>query len=157
VLPLQQGAVHRGDWYRFVLDGFERGWRSMTVLVRESLAISGPEAPTRFSFYLRNRDRREAVEASAQYVQNDVLLQRVFPFGFSASTPSGGFGVYRLRASFPAPHRLDRAAGEPPLDDEWLRGSELVILRSSPGGAVQRTVEIAEFPLMEASAAAREF
>jgi hypothetical protein len=149
VLPLQQGAVHRGDWYRFVLDGFEGGWRGITVLLRQSLAISGPEPPARFSFFVRNRERREAVEASTQYVQNDVLFQRVFPFSGFASTPSGGFGVYRLRVSIPPPYRLDRAAAEPTIDDEWLRGSELVILRSSPGGAVQRTVEIAEFPLRE--------
>jgi hypothetical protein len=148
VLPLQQGAIHRGDWYRFVLDGFEPGLRGITLLVRQSLAISGLEAFPQFSFFLRNQERLEAVEASAQYVQSNALFQRTFPLGsFGANPSSGGFGVYRIRASFP-PYRPIRA-GEPTLDDEWLRGAELVIVRSSPGGAVQRSLEIAEFPLRE--------
>ena len=157
VLPLQQGAVHRGDWYRFVLDGFERSSRSITVLVRQSLALSGPEPPAHFSFYLRNREHRQAVEGTSEYVPTDNLRRRLLPFLPYAATPSGGFGIHRLRVSFPPRYRASRTEDEPVLDDEWRRGSEVVIVRSSPGGAVQRTVEIAEFPLREASASAREF
>jgi hypothetical protein len=41
----------------------------------------------------------------------------------------------------------------PAIDAEWLRSTELVILRSTSEGAVRRTLEIPEFPLREQSPA----
>lgn len=156
VMPLQEGAGHRGDWYGFTVDGLEGSPRGVTVLVRQWLAVAGPEMSSYFGFYLRNRTRGEAVATTTEYVRSDVLLRRLVPFGPSAATPNSGFGIYRLRVSFPPRYRIAAVDG-PVLDDEWLRAAELVILRSTPAGAVQRTVDIAQFPLREASASAREF
>ena len=104
VLPLQQGAVHRGDWYRFVLDGFERSSRGITVLVPRIAGFVRSGSPhALFSFYLRNRAHREAVEGTSEYVPTDNLRQRVTAIpslrGYSFT---GGFGIHRLRGELSA-------------------------------------------------------
>jgi hypothetical protein len=162
VLPLRTAASHRGDWYRFVIDGLELRSRMVTVRVRLSQATSdlARERYSAFNFYLRNLARGEAIEAESEYVRTDALLQRIMPFGISLGGQSSGFNVHRIVAHFPPRYRTLSAADQPVLpaiDDEWLRSAELVILRSTQEGAVRRTVEIAEFPLREASASAREF
>ncbi len=85
VLPLRTAASHRGDWYRFVIDGLELRSRMVTVRVRLSQATSGlaRERYSAFNFYLRNLARGEAIEAESEYVRTDALLQRIMPFGIS--------------------------------------------------------------------------
>ena len=164
VLPLRAGTVHRGDWYRFVIDGLERRPRLATVRVRLSTAISGLARGrySQFNFYLRNQERGEAIEAEAEYVRTDALLSGMMPFGFSLDTRSSGFAVNRIVAHFPPRYRAFDSSDQPVMpviDDEWLRSAELIILRSTSEGSVQRIVEIPEFPLREQSPAttAREF
>ena len=158
VLPLRPAASHRGDWYRFVIDGLELRSRMATVRVRLSQATSGlaRERYSSFTLYLRNLDRGESIEAESQYVRADALLGRFMPFGISLAGQSSGFNVHRVVAHFPPRHRTAGATADavpPAIDEEWLRSAELVILRSTLEGAVRRTVEIPDFPLREQSPA----
>lgn len=160
VLPLRPGAVHTRDSYRLVVDRVERTSTGLAVMVRQSEARStfDRQIYSGFGLYLRNRQRGEAVLATADVVRGDFFLQRLLPFGISIESGpiTTGFSIHRIVTEFPARHGYGRPRSQPILDNNWVAGAELVILRSTPAGAVQRTVDIPEFPFREASPAARD-
>jgi hypothetical protein len=153
-LPLQAGIVHRNGPHRFVVDRVERTPTGITVLMRQSDATSifDRQLHPSFAFYLRNRRRDEAVVSSAYRSADDLLAQRWLPFSIGLSEPTSGFSVRGIGMDFPP--RYGRPQNRAMLDDEWIAGAELVIVRSMPSGSVQRTLEIVDFPLREASPAA---
>jgi hypothetical protein len=74
------------------------------------------------------------------------FLWRLMPFGVSAAGSSDGFRARLLSVRFPAYGPWDKEKA-PELDDEWLSGAELVIVRATRVGTVERQLHIAEFPL----------
>ena len=66
--------------------------------------------------------------------------------GFGYGTEySEGFFTRGMRLWFPPRYNPD--ATTLTLDDAWLAAAELVIVRMTQEGSVERAVEIAEFPL----------
>jgi hypothetical protein len=65
-------------------------------------------------------------------------------FGFGTEYMEG-FSCRGLRVWFPPRYRADAAT--PTIDDAWLAGADLVVVRQTQEGTVERTLEIAEFPL----------
>lgn len=63
--------------------------------------------------------------------------------GFSAG-PNRGFDVRSLMIQFPSSYGLNETVS---LEDDWIHGAELVVVRTTREGFVERTLEIAEFPL----------
>jgi hypothetical protein len=147
-LPLRPGAVHRNNGYRLVIDRITRPSGEVAIIARETRAASmWQRRPWPFySFYLRNRDRQEAVAVSDYELRGDFSLLRFLPFGgFHGVEQTGGFFARGLVLSFrprygPKAETLD-------VDDEWLAGADLVIVRRAQEGSVERTLEITDFPI----------
>ena len=81
-----------------------------------------------------------------------------FSFGIHATGNTGawsGFGARRLKVEFPPPYGLDERETLS-LDDRWLEGAELVIVRATQARAFDRRLEIAGFPLKLDTALADE-
>ena len=146
VLPLRPGAVHQRGAFRIMVDGVRReGLYGASVFVHESNALSvfdRQDELTR-SVLLRNPQRRQAVHGSPIHRNTETLTERLLPMvihnewqaGFSADAWQIYFGQ-RGRAA---------ASSDSLVDDSWLAGAELVIVRVASGGHVWRTLAIEDF------------
>jgi hypothetical protein len=151
-LPLEAGAKHAGPAYRLVVDSVARVNGNLVATLRESRASSVYERrPLAFyTLYLRNRARREALAGSEDYdLSGQFSLLQLLPFGggsfgFGAEYMEG-FSCRGLRVWFPPRYRADVTT--PTIDDAWLAGADLVVVRQTQEGTVERTLEIADFPL----------
>jgi len=149
-LPLQHGATHQNGAYRFVVEGVERTSASVSILARESDATSifdrrpAPE----LSFYLRNRRASEAVAGFGRDPDQGFFLSGFLPFSYGGSRTSG-FRARNLLIRFPPGYGDEKESFS--IDDEWFEGAELVVVRAIREGSVERTLEIAGFPLRAAS------
>ena len=151
VLAIVPGATHRSGGYRLVID------RTITIngepalVARETHASSiWDRRPwTRYSYYLRNRERQQAIEVSDYALHRGFALFRYLPMGnfsFGAGTDQfNGFSTQGVVLSFPP--RYTPGAETLDIDDAWLAGAELVIVRQTQEGSVQRSLEIRDFPL----------
>ena len=99
------------------------------------------------AFYLRNPQRSEAVGGSVVYMQHNTLLTRLLPgLSFGNSSSSNGFSATGQFIRFPPGYassdkdRLD-------IDEAWIAGAEIVVVRATAGGSVPRALEIPDFPL----------
>ncbi len=147
-LPLRAGAAHQNGSYRIVVDDIERASRSVIVLARESRASSPFERalPWMYSFYLRNRQTSEAFDGSVMDVREGPFFSRLLPFGFAyGSAESSGFIARGLMIRFP--QRYGGQEAVPAIDETWIRGAELVVVRTKREGSVQRELDIPDFPL----------
>jgi len=146
VMPLRLGAVYQRGAFRIMVDAVRRDVRSASVYAHESDASSlfdGEEGPTR-AYYLRNSQRREAVLGTPNHRSTETPIPRLLPMvihidgqtGFSASARYFRFGP-----------RGRPEESDPVIDDGWLAGAELVIVRSTPSGAVGRTLAIDDFSI----------
>jgi hypothetical protein len=150
VLPIERGAVHRSGAYRLVIDDITSRGGEAAIVAREAQARSmWDRRPwTRYRFYLRNPARKQAVEVS-DYAMHRASLLRFLPFGnvsFGVGAEAVfGFSSRGLILSFPA--RYTPRGDTIDVDQEWLAGAELVILRQTQEGSVERTLEIPDFPL----------
>ena len=162
-LPLQAGATAQDAAYRLVIDSLSTTqWGSGAISARESNATSlfdrQPRSST--SYFLRNRRTREASSGNAPpdmsgdftlpgFARPDLLPTRLF---FTIhDVASSGFRARGISIMFPwilGMEREDRAAAY-----AWLADAELVVVRVTDAGWVERTLDIAEFPLAPAPAA----
>jgi hypothetical protein len=151
-LPLQPGAKHVGPAYRLVVDSVSRVNGNLVATLRESRASSVYDRrPLAFyTLYLRNRGRQEALAGSEDYdLSGQFSLLHLLPFavgsvGFGVDYMEG-FSCRGLRVWFPSRYRANPTT--PAIDDGWLAGADLVVVRQTQEGTVERTLEIPDFPL----------
>ena len=148
-LPLQRGATHQNGAYRLVVSGVERASTSVSILARESDATSiFDRRPTpELSLYLRNRHKSEAVAGSASDFDQGAFLSGFLPF--HAGRQTSGFRARSVLIRFPPGYGDDQESLS--IDDEWLEGAELVVVRTIRQGSVERRLDIMDFPLRAAS------
>lgn len=151
-LPLRAGATFQEDAYRVVIDEVRLASRSLSVRARISDARTAfDRRPTpRYAFYLRNEQRGEAVGSSIVPMQSHGLLTGLLPgghgYGFEPASGSSGFAMGAQFLRFPpgyAPTDKERLD----IDDGWIAGAEIVIVRETAEGSVSRPLEIRDFPL----------
>jgi hypothetical protein len=147
VLPLRVGAAVRLGAYQFSLDRIRSRQSRISLLARESDASSvfTREPPRRIDYYIRNPVTSEAVQAAWRELGGDIRLGGFLPFvsGIDKSQRSG-FRALAGSLEFPSSY-----GGEPRVvfDGTWIERGELVIVRSTEAGAVERRLAIAGFPL----------
>ena len=153
-LPVQAGATFQDGPYRIIVDEVRIASQTLGIRARISDATTSFDrrpTPT-YAFYLRNQQRSEAVGGSVVYMQHNTLLTRLLPgFGYGISSSSNGpssngFSATGQFIRFPpgyAPSDKDRLD----IDEAWIAGAEIVIVRATDGGSVPRALEIPDFPL----------
>ena len=148
IMPLRGGVTYRSGAYCLVLDRIRHSQNRVSLVARESDAVSVFERlpRRRILFYLRNRSRSEAVEGSRYELRSDVTLARVLPFAFGVGEEeNAGFTARAINIDFPPTYN------EQPLitlDADWLSQAEFVIVRSTAGGSVDRRLVIDDFPIL---------
>lgn len=144
VLPLRVGATHQNGPYRVIIESLEPAPGAVSIEARQSNTNTALDRalPVRRSFYLRNRERSEAVASSFDIYQDASL--GLLPIGIGRSYVSG-FSAERLIVKFPPRYVVDD--GEFALDEAWLAGAELVIVAATRQRAFERTLEVERFPL----------
>jgi hypothetical protein len=143
VVPLRPGAAARRGAYRLAVKDVTQAAERVDVIIHESDALSNFDRRPRatHTYYLRNPRRGEAVQGLS-IDGGDVIRM----FGFSVdSSGSSGFHVRAVPLQFP-PVWTTRAAAFS-IDASWMDGAELVVVRARPEAAVERTIEIARFPI----------
>jgi hypothetical protein len=144
VLPLRPGAAARNGGYRVVLDSALVSSGRMDLRLRESDATSSFDRRPRAgrTYYLRNRQNRLALEGRPE--ETDVGPLPRMMTGVSISRAMSGFWAAASALRFPPPWPV---AGFEGVDEMWLRDAELIIVRSTPGGGIERRLDIDRFPL----------
>jgi hypothetical protein len=150
ILPLERGAIHHLGDHRISIQGVVHSSNALALFVSESQASSSlkPAPWAQFSFYLRNGDRREGVLGSADEIAREGLLPGMLLTGwiFGAGRYGTGFDARARLLRFPA--RLGSDEETPALDQRWLSGAELVIVRSTTtAAALQRILRTETFSL----------
>jgi hypothetical protein len=146
VLRLEPGAVHRHADYRVSIEGVQGAAESMAVMINEAQAASRyrHELPFEYTFFLKNRDRREAIVGFAEPLDHELLFTRLLPFGVGfgngPSTVQDGFHVGGKLLRFMLFGGRD-APIAPILDERWLAGAEVVIVKSTSAGSIERGLE----------------
>jgi hypothetical protein len=147
-LPLTAGASHQKGSYRIEIDEIERTPGGVTLFARESRTLSAFDRtrPSLLSFYLRNREEGEALAVQPIDVREGPFLSRFMPFGlgFSAAEPSG-FVARGLMIRCPPGYGIQEES--PSIDDRWIAGAELVIVRMTREGSVARDLIIPGFTI----------
>jgi len=146
-LPLRSGAAHRNGAYNLTVDRIRQSQGRAWIVARESNAESVFDRlpRSRTLFYLRNPSVAEAVEGSPHELRTDVTLARVLPFASGvAEGENAGFRPRAITIQFPPTYNDQSLIA---LDEDWLAQAELVIVRSTEGGEVERRLAIADFPI----------
>jgi hypothetical protein len=155
VLPLEAGEAFEDRGVRLVIERVVAQERTVSIRMRQFTTrtlYDGDRVP-RLSFYLRNRDRSEAVAGAAEPGPMAVGLPMYFGFGVAHSSwesPGSGFTVTAGFLRFPEPY----AAPDQPVIDvnaAWLSGAEFVVVRTDRAGSVERTLEIPGFRIEAAA------
>ena len=142
-LPLVSGATFQDGSYRV---------RVGDVTLDDGLAtirVEGSAVPTvlpnrrrpRFDWYLRNRTQGEAVDGSVRKARDRFFLPGLPVLADLANTTPGvtrwgEFVTFRGSASLAAPGVLTR---------EWIGGAELVVVRTTYAGTVERELAVDDF------------
>jgi hypothetical protein len=148
ILPLRRGAVHENGAFHFALDRVELQSGRVSINARELDARSAFDRrpPGRFLVYLRNQRRSEVVEGSPYDLRNEVSLMRAVPFSAGFGTVDNpGFPPLAVMIMF---HDSRNVSGQQVLlDSQWLEQAELVIVRSTQVGSVERQLAIPNLPI----------
>lgn len=147
MLPLRPGATHHSGAYRLVIDDVEHTSGSVSILARESDATSiFDRRPThRFDFYLRNERSGDAVLGAWQPLGEEFVFGRFLPFSIGGAVQTSGFRARGLAIRFPPGYGVEGASLS--IEDDWVEGAQLVVVRATREGSVERTLDIAGFPL----------
>jgi ABC-2 type transport system ATP-binding protein len=148
-LPLRPGETHQNGGYRLVLDSISHMNGDISLIARESRAASVWERRPRssYTFYLRNRVREEALEVSEYQLRGAFTLMQFLPFAGVGVGQHYGNGFHTRALALTFPPRYGPRAETVEADAEWLAGAELVIVRRTEEGSVERAVAIPAFPL----------
>jgi hypothetical protein len=149
-LALRPGATHQNGGYRLVLESLATMNGELSLIVRESRAASLWERrPWSFySFYLRNRARKEAIQMRDYPLRGGFTLMQFLPFRGISVGQDYGNGFFTRAVALTFPPRYGPRAETLAADPAWLADAELVIVRQTEEGAVERAVAIPAFPLV---------
>lgn len=147
VVPVSAGARHHRGAYRVVLDVVQERFGNVSVQAHESMADSSFDwrPATSYAYYLRNEALREAIPGTARPIGAAANALRFLPFGISAGVQQSEFTARELLLQFSVPENMEGEAIV--VDATWLAGAELVIVRMTPAGTVERELEIPDFRL----------
>ena len=149
VLPLRSGAAVRTGGYQFTLDRIRRHASLISLLVRQSDARSmfNRQSPSRLTYYLRNPVTSEAIRGVSRELRGDVTLAAVIPFavGVGSESENDGFRALAMEVNFPAAYGSEQPRVV--LGDTWVERGELIVVRSTDAGHVERRLSIADFPI----------
>jgi hypothetical protein len=149
VLPFRRGAAARAGGYQFALDRITRHTLRITALARESgsRSVFDRKPLGRISYYLRNTFTSEAVRGTHRELRTDATLLRLLPFTVGVSSEdseSSGFRALAVELNFLTAYGDQRPVV---FDDTWLERGELIIVRATEGGSVERRIAMADFPI----------
>jgi hypothetical protein len=143
-LPVRPGAEARNGSYRLVVDAASTStWRAV-LRVRESDATSSFDRRPRVErkYYLRNQRSGEAIEGQIADFDMGILPRMIRGLSVSESS-TGGFRAVGVGVWFPR----GPVGRNVRIDDSWLRDADLVVVRSTREGGVERSLDIDDFPL----------
>ncbi len=151
ILPIRAGATHQDGPYRFSIAAMQLQSGRLWLLSEQSDAVSifGRRPRARRSMYLRNKRASEAILASSYDLRTEVTLLRFLPFvtGVGAEDEHSGFSARAEALEFPPNYvRKDLVVT---VNETWISEAELVIVRSTEEGAVERPLAIPDFPIRE--------
>jgi hypothetical protein len=145
-LPLRVGAAIANDTYRLELLDVRSGIDSVELTAVESNFDTpfGTMRPAQHRFYLTNARCRCAIEIGDRNIR-DIAFGMV---GIHMSNNSAlQFLPRQRRLAYPTPQFPVQEAFE--IDDTWIAGAELVILRTDIHPPFQRTLVIDDFPVRQ--------
>lgn len=144
-VPLASGVTVQDGDYRFTIADVMTESNTVVVLARETRATSSLDRrPGRtYLYYLRNSNRREAVAGS---VDSPSAAQPVLGTFHISYGQSWGFVTRGVDIAFPA--RWLAGGQGIRLDPDWFAGAELVVLRASAGGVIERTLDVADMKMV---------
>ncbi len=148
VLSPTRGASYQNGPYRFSIADVLLSSGRLSMLSEQSDAVSviARRPLTIRSFYLRNRRASEAIHLPSNDLRAQVSLLNFLPFAFGfGEGRNSGFSARAAMLYFQP--TSDPAAVPFALDERWINEAELVIVRSTPGGSVDRQLAIANFPI----------
>jgi hypothetical protein len=147
VLPLRVGSSVRLGDYQFVLDRMRVREPRITLLVRVSDARSRflREPRSRVEYYIRNPVTSEAVQAAWRPLRNGNTLAALLPAITGVGESDRGFRALAVGLDFPSAYGTQQRPVE--FDDTWIERGELVIVRATEAGVVERRLTIADFPI----------
>jgi hypothetical protein len=148
-VSLQPGAVFQNGGYRIVVDRTTWIDNNLAVVAREARATSMWERRpwAHYHFYLRNPRRSEALDVDDHTFQGRFPLLAFLPVGEVSvgSAQSSGFSSRGMVLRVPQRYAPDAQTLD--IDEAWLADAELVIVRQTQEGWVDRTLEIPDFPI----------
>ena len=150
-LPLQTGAEYVDRRHRITIEGIVPQAQAASIRVRQVIVSTmfHDDSLSPLSFFLRNRDADVAVQGSSGGMAAASMgLSLPVLFGMSyAGSSTNGFSVtgdyLRFQAYTPQEEAVE-------ITPDWLSRAELIVVRTVPGGSVERTVEIPEFEIRPA-------
>jgi hypothetical protein len=147
VLPLRVGSTVRLGDYQFLLDRMRVREPRITLLVRVSDARSRflREPRSRVEYYIRNPVTSEAVQAAWRPLVNGNALAAMLPAITGGGESDRGFRALAVGLDFPSSYGTQQRSVV--FDDTWIERGELVIVRVTEAGTVERRMTIADFPI----------
>jgi hypothetical protein len=149
VLPLRSGAAYQRGADIVRIEGLERTPGHVSLLVRRSGATSSfdREPSSETNYYLRNLKAGEATFGGQRGLQVGATIFRLLPF-VAIGSESGGFKARGFVIQFPL---YASNADWLSLTDDWINGAELVVVKTTREGFVERALEIADFPVRDSA------
>ena len=148
IVPIRPGATYQDGPYRFSIAAIQLQPGHLWLLTQQSDAVSifARRPRVRRSVYLRNQRTSEAILGSSWDLRTDVTLMRFLPFAIGVGQgEESGFSARAVALEFPPTYAHKDLSL--PLDEKWISEAELVIVRSTEEGAVERRLAIADFPI----------
>jgi hypothetical protein len=147
--PLRAGATHSRGAYHFTIVQLERRSGGLAVLARESGAQSmfSRRPLSQLRYFVRNLAANQAIEALPE---PPGLGSFIFPVGAWSVSSEMRYGFFARRIVLDFQPREGQQLAFA-VDGAWLKDASLVITRTTPEAAVERAVEIPDFPLREES------
>lgn len=143
-LPLTSGETFQDDAYRITIGDVRLDGVLNVRLLRSDVPTIRPRLGRRpqYGFYLRNRGQREAAGGYLRPAQARFIVPPLAAIvALSNITP--GVEVSGDLLTFRESPRTSQLG--PDLMPEWLKGAELVVVRTTNAGTVERPLQIEDF------------
>jgi len=149
-LPLVHESGFHSGAHDVLLQAVWRNSTQLQVVIRDSEPHSVFEraqwSPTHY--FLRNRTAGEAVYPSRAEPADASAFSLLRIFNMHAASWGPAFPPMTWTLQFDRADRLGQSPWQ--LDDKWIDGAELVIVRSLPDGSVTRAFKIDDLDLANA-------
>ena len=152
VLPLRHHARHANGEHQIVIEAITHSRYDIAVVTRTARAASiwDRQPPSNYMYFLRSRRHGEALIGGGFEMPNALSTMPVMTTDVSGISigigQNNGFKPKLLMIGFPVGVRP--GAEFQTIDDAWLADAELIVLRETSLGSVDRTVHIPDFPLV---------